>query len=109
MRPHRHIDPPKSETFVVLEGRVAVLVFDEQGQVTEAHRLGEGEPSIGIDLKAGLWHTILALSDEAVCFEVKPGPWQPSTDKDFAEWAPKEGDSTAEKYLTELEQKAIQF
>jgi len=31
--PHRHLDPAKDETLVVLAGRVGLLLFDESGQV----------------------------------------------------------------------------
>ena len=100
VRPHRHIDPPKAEAFLVLEGRAAILIFDDAGAVTESHLLG-GD-TIGIDLSPGIWHSIVALSDTVVCFEVKPGPWIPATDKDFAPWAPKEGEAEVEEYLAEL-------
>ena len=100
VRPHRHIDPPKSETFVVLEGRAAVLIFNEDGSIASRHVLGED--TLGIDLSSGLWHTIVALTDRAICFEVKPGPWQPATDKEFAPWAPAEGDPGVSDYLASL-------
>ncbi len=97
VRPHRHIDPPKAESFLVLEGRAAILIFDDDGQITDTHVLGSGV--MGIDLSPGIWHSIVALSDTVVCFEVKPGPWIPATDKDFAPWAPKEGEAGMEEYL----------
>src|SRR5262245_43743399 len=64
IQPHRHLDPPKSETFLVLEGKVAVLVFNEQGDVIERYQIGDDQnPRVwGIDLSPGMWHTILALS-----------------------------------------------
>ena len=101
IRPHRHLEPPKSETFLVLEGRVGVLVFNEAGDVIETHEAGDSlQPRVwGVDLEPGVWHTIVALSDRAVCFEVKPGPWQPATDKEFAGWAPPEGDSRVPEVL----------
>lgn len=92
--PHRHVTPPKSETFLVLRGEVAVFLFDDGGSVREAHRLSEPTQDAlpcAIDLDPGLWHSIAALSESAICFEVKPGPWAPATDKDFAPFAPREG------------------
>jgi cupin fold WbuC family metalloprotein len=104
IRPHRHSEPPKSETFLVLEGQAKFVIFDEHGNVIEQHELGDatGPRAWGIDCSPGTWHTIVALSDRAVCFEVKPGPWQPASDKEFAPWAPKEGDPSAEAYLQYL-------
>jgi cupin fold WbuC family metalloprotein len=100
VRPHRHLDPPKSETFVVLEGRAEVLIFNDDGTVASRHPLGE--ETLGIDLGPGIWHTVLALSDRVICFEVKPGPWAPASDKEFASWAPPEGDPAVSGYLESL-------
>lgn len=58
IQPHRHIEPPKVESFVALKG--------------------------------------------AVLFEVKQGPYQAISDKDFAPWAPAEGLAEAAQYLKRL-------
>jgi cupin fold WbuC family metalloprotein len=105
IRPHRHAFPPKPETFLVLEGAADVIVFDAEGVIEARHRLGgeSAEARVwGIDIPAGVWHTILARTARAVCFEVKPGPWEPASDKQFAEWAPAEGDPAVEEYLRRL-------
>jgi cupin fold WbuC family metalloprotein len=98
--PHRHLNPPKAESFVVLEGEIAFFIFDDAGHVTRTEILG-GDP-IGIDLTPGVWHTLTPLSEHAVCYEVKPGPYSAATDKDFAPWAPREGDPAAAAYLESL-------
>src|SRR5450631_4546153 len=38
--PHRHKDPPKSESFLVLEGELAFFFFDDSGNITSTHVLG---------------------------------------------------------------------
>ncbi len=98
--PHRHTTPPKAESFVVLAGRIVFFTFDDAGEITGTWILGTGQP--GIDIAAGVWHTLAVLSPEAVCFEVKPGPYTAASDKDFAPWAPHEGESGAAKYLERL-------
>jgi cupin fold WbuC family metalloprotein len=113
--PHRHQNPPKTESFVVLEGFVTVICFEDDGTVRSRHVLGQGPGadtlppafrglpvSRGIDVAPGIWHTIAAISPYAVCFEVKPGPWDPATDKEPAPWAPAEGDPKAPEYLAQL-------
>jgi cupin fold WbuC family metalloprotein len=105
IRPHRHSHPPKSETFVVLEGAADVIVFDEMGTITARYRLGAqpgAEHVWGIDLPPGVWHTILARTERVVCFEVKPGPWEPSSDKEFAAWAVAEDDPAAAAYVAQF-------
>ncbi len=102
--PHRHLLVPKPESFVVLRGELALFVFDDAGRVTETHVLGR-DGVVGIDLAPGVWHTTASLSDTAICFEVKPGPYDAATDKQFAPWAPREGDPAAAAYLAGLYEK----
>jgi cupin fold WbuC family metalloprotein len=98
--PHRHMNPPKPEGFIVLEGEVAAFTFTADGQVDQAFRLGRDKR--GIDLPAGVWHTFAVMSDHAVCYEAKPGPYSAANDKEFASWAPREGDPGATQYLANL-------
>ena len=104
IRPHRHLNPPKSEAFLVLEGVADVIVFNDEGTITARYRLGEGvdQKQWGVDLAPGLWHTVVAISERVVCYEVKPGPWEPGSDKEFANWAPAEGDDAANVLLERL-------
>jgi cupin fold WbuC family metalloprotein len=99
--PHRHVALPKPEAFVVLRGQLACFIFDDVGAVTQSAVLGAGG-LFGIDIAPGVWHTLLPLTAEAVCFEVKPGPWDPATDKEFAPWAPREGEPGAAAYADHL-------
>ena len=98
--PHRHSDPPKSESFLVLEGELAFFTFDDAGHITGTHVLGRD--ARGVDIQPGVWHTIAVLTAYVVCFEVKPGPYLAANDKDFAPWAPREGDPQARAYLDSL-------
>lgn len=102
--PHRHLRPPKAESFLVVEGCLVLICFEDDGTVRSRHFLGDRPPATarGIDLEPGVWHTLTAVTEHAVCFEVKPGPWDPATDKEFAPWAPREGDPRAQEYLRGL-------
>jgi cupin fold WbuC family metalloprotein len=98
--PHRHTDPPKSESFLALSGEIAFFLFDDAGDVIRTEILGRD--TIGIDIPPGVWHSLAVLTPEAVCYEVKPGPYSAANDKDFAPWAPREGDPSAAEYLESL-------
>ena len=98
--PHRHLDPPKAESFLILRGEVAFFTFDDSGRIRGIRMLGGRQ--IGIDIQPGVWHTMAVLSEHAVCFEVKPGPYSAANDKDFAPWAPREGSPEASTYLDSL-------
>jgi cupin fold WbuC family metalloprotein len=105
IRPHRHLAPPKSETFLVLEGVAEAILFDDGGAISARYALGAETPEgrlWGIDLPAGVWHTVLPRTERVVCFEVKPGPWEPATDKEFALWAPAEGSPAVAAYCQML-------
>jgi cupin fold WbuC family metalloprotein len=101
-QPHRHVTPPKAESWILLEGSVRFFTFDDTGAITSVRELAANSPTFGIDLAAGEWHTLCVTSACAVIFEVKPGPWDPATDKDFAAWAPPEGAPEVAGYLQAL-------
>jgi cupin fold WbuC family metalloprotein len=98
--PHRHLDPPKSESFLVLDGELVFFTFDDAGEIASRHVLGGAVH--GIDIAPGVWHTLAVLSPHAVCYEVKPGPYLAASDKDFAPWAPREGDPDVPAFLARL-------
>lgn len=98
-QPHRHVTPPKAESWILLQGAVRFFTFDDSGAIISARDLAANSATFGIDLPPGAWHTLCVTSEYAVIFEVKPGPWDPATDKDFAAWAPSEGAPEAPAYL----------
>ncbi len=105
VRPHRHLDPPKSESLVLLQGQLGYVSFREDGLPDEeSFLLLDSERGVyGCDIRPGVWHTIFALAPDAVLFEVKPGPYSAANDKDFASWAPLEYSPEAAAYLAGIE------
>ncbi|OPZ59355.1 MAG: hypothetical protein BWY87_01045 [Deltaproteobacteria bacterium ADurb.Bin510] len=97
-RPHRH----KPETALVVRGRFDLLTFDDEGQVLERLELGPQAEMLGFELEAGVWHTWVSLSDDAILFETKAGPYTPLTEADFAPWAPAEGAAAVPAFLQRL-------
>lgn len=100
VRPHRHHWVPKDETLVAVQGLLGVLVFDDAGQVIQQFKLGSQShagPDVGpvVDMPAGTWHTVLALTPGAVLLEGKAGPFDPQAPREFADWAPEEGTAQA--------------
>ncbi len=95
VRPHRHLDPPRSETVLVVAGALGVVVFDDAGTVAEVVKLEAGGATFGVDLSAGTWHGLVALEPGTVFFETKPGPYVAPAPPDWAPWAPAEGDASA--------------
>lgn len=103
--PHVHAVPPKAESIILLQGSLAFIPFSESGEpdLDAAALLSRETNIMGVDYRAGLWHTFFALEPDTAVFEIKPGPYDPETDKQFAPWAPPEGDAAARRYLAQLE------
>lgn len=98
VRPHRHQrEQPEAgfECFVVLQGAVGLLLFDAGGRVIGRERLQAVGPVRGVELREGVWHSLVALEPHSVIFELKQGPYQPTADKDFLPGFPLEGSSAA--------------
>lgn len=104
IRPHRHTDPPKPECFMAVRGRMALIVFDDDGEIRQVLPFGSGCDTLAIDLPAGQWHSIVVLESGSIFFETKPGPYVPMSDKDFAPWAPEENSPDVGSYLSALTQ-----
>jgi cupin fold WbuC family metalloprotein len=94
-RPHRHA-PSRWELFLVLRGAADYLIFDDTGRVTE--RLSLAANGSLVEIPGACWHSVAVRRPGTLLFEVKPGPYDPRTDKEFAAWAPPEGHATAAGY-----------
>ena len=105
IRPHRHLSPPKDEAVLLLRGAAGVAGFDDQGNLQRdgTQMLTVGGPVFGVDLRAGTWHTLVAMEPGTVLYELKSGPYAPFDDKDFAPWAPAPDTDEAKRYLKKLE------
>jgi|GEM_PF-50956 len=105
VRPHRHLNPPKAESIILLQGMLAYVSFSDDGLPEEGGLvlIDSARGVYGCDIRPGIWHTIFALAPDTVLFEVKPGPYDPSVDKEFAPWSPAEYSEEAAAFLAELE------
>ena len=102
IRPHRHLDPEKGESIVILRGRLGVIAFDEQGSITQHSLLVPGGNAVAVNVPCGVFHTFVSLERGTVFFETKAGPYKPITEEESAHWAPGEGSAEATPYLESL-------
>lgn len=113
IRPHRHSLDPKEECLIAIRGLFAFIGFCERGSIESITLFGSDKYSqqlsiaSGIELQAGVWHTVVSLVENSILFEVKSGPFDPSVAKDFAPWAPQEGCARATQYFEFLKQKCL--
>jgi cupin fold WbuC family metalloprotein len=101
--PHKHIG--KSESFHIVEGRLDVVVFSDDGNVTDVIPMGDYRSGRVFFYRMAdpAYHTLVVRSEEVVFHETSGGPFAREANI-YAEWAPDERDTlAAERFLTELE------
>ena len=103
MQPHHHPAAGKIERIHLLEGKLAVLYFDEAGTVTDVIVLERGGREV-VEVPGFTWHTYVMLSDSAITYETMMGRYEPATWKEFAGWAPPESSSASGAYLQTLKE-----
>lgn len=97
MRPHRHSEEHKWELFLVLKGQLDLLIFDDEGKVTQRHSLSP-ETNRAIEIPPGTWHGYACMESGTVGLEIKEGAYIPTPQEDFAPWSPAEGEDGANAY-----------
>lgn len=102
IRPHRHLDPEKDETFVLMSGRLGVVTFADDGSVVETVLLSRETGNLAADMPSGVYHTAVSLEPGTVFYEAKAGPYLPLTEEEKAPWAPAEGDPAVQGYLERM-------
>ena len=87
VRPHMH--KKKSESFMVLNGKVDVVIFHKNGNVKNIIEMGS--PSSGhyfyLKIPAGTYHSMIFHSKKTVYQEAVLGPFS-AGDTIFAKWSP---------------------
>jgi len=101
--PHRHLDAAKDETFIVLRGRLGLVLFDDAGDIILTQIIEAGRDVCGVDIPRGTWHSIVSLAPGSVFFEAKAGPYLPFAPEEKASWAPAENGAGAKEYLERLQ------
>ena len=102
IRPHRHADPNKDESMVMVRGSMGLVAFDDEGRVSDTRVMAVGGEAFAVDIPHGRYHTAISLEPGSVFFEAKAGPYRPLTDDELAPWAPAEGTTEAVEYLAHL-------
>lgn len=101
MQPHLHPGDEKIEMIYLVQGKVAVLFFDDKGSVIKCTLL-EKEGVDMIAVPAFTWHTYVMLSPSAITYETMMGRYDPQTWKDFFTIAPAENTPESVEYLALL-------
>ena len=111
VRPHRHrraVGVNGFEFFLVLQGTLGVAVLNERGEIGRWEQASAQGPTRGIELAEGTYHTLVALEPDTVILELKEGPYNPGSDKEFLAQFPLEGTGEAEALVAMWEQSCRQ-
>lgn len=100
--PHKHTDPDKTEIFLILRGRVLVLEFNDKGEIVDYIILNFESGNKGVEIPPNSWHSIIALEENSVLYEIKGGTFIKETDKVFANWAPEEGTKESKEFINKI-------
>jgi len=89
VRPHKHIN--KVESFHIIEGKVDILLFDEDGRINNLIPMGDyaSGRKFFYRLPPSYFHTLIIRSEVLVFHEITNGPFNPD-DTVWADWAPEE-------------------
>jgi len=102
VRPHRHrrISGMNGfEFFLVIQGELGIIIMDEDGKMLHQERVSANGSTCGVELPQGTYHTIVALAPDTIILELKEGPYNASTDKEFIDAFPTEGTSAAKQMV----------
>lgn len=102
VRPHKHENPNKREVFIILCGSILIVIFDDQGNIIQHLLLNNSTDNYGIEIPEKTWHMAISLQSGSVVYEIKDGPYSPIDDKNFAPWAPEEGNQACHQFLKNI-------
>jgi cupin fold WbuC family metalloprotein len=107
VRPHRHRRASEVngfEFFLVLQGELGIMVMDEQGQILHREQVSAQGKTRGIELAEGTYHSLIALAPDTAILELKEGPYDLRTDKEFLTIFPEEGTLAAQEQVKRWQQ-----
>ena len=108
MQPHLHPGEEKIEKMYLVQGKFAVLLFSDKGEIDQIIILEKGKTEY-IEIPSFTWHTYVMLTKTVVSYETMMGKYNPETWKTLAKWAPAENTKESVAYLNELKQKAKEY
>ena len=101
--PHRHL-LSKTETSICIQGKVAVVVFDDKGKLIDYCIIGPKEKSLGTIINTKKYHSSIALEKASVLLEFTEGPYDAKTHKQRASWAPADGSERGGKWVEDVKE-----
>lgn len=108
IRPHCHGPAQGVESIFAIRGLMALVSFDDNGNILQVQKFGAGihasspDVMVGFEISPSEWHTVVSMEPGSILLEVKSGPFDPESPKFLAAWAAEEGSEAATGYLESL-------
>lgn len=97
IRPHRHPEAHKWELFIVLEGELELLIFNDDGAIAERMPLSASATRV-VEIPAGTWHSYICKKPGTLALEIKQGGYLPTKEQDFLPSSPAENTAEVKAY-----------
>ena len=98
IRPHRHPQAHKWELFILLQGELDVLLFDDAGDILQRIPLSAATTRV-VEIPPNTWHSYVSKKSGTLALEIKQGAYLPSPEEDFLPMAPAENSAEVAAYL----------
>lgn len=77
---HRHLN--SDETLVILQGKVIIIYFDDDGHTKERIEMSQNSGTNVVDIPRGVWHTV-EVTEPVALLEIKEGPYRPLNENEI--------------------------
>jgi cupin fold WbuC family metalloprotein len=105
IRPHRHPETHKWELFIVLEGELELLLFNDAGEITERIPLSADACRV-VEIPPNTWHSYVCLQSGTLALEVKQGGYLPTAEQDYLAMSPAENTPEVSAYIESIKKSA---
>jgi len=106
IRPHRHPQAHKWELFIVLEGELDLLLFNDSAELVERITLSAVATRV-VEIPPNTWHSYISKKSGTLALEIKQGAYLPSPEEDFLSMSPAENTEAAATYLNWMKNKTL--
>ncbi|MDO5572167.1 MAG: WbuC family cupin fold metalloprotein [Bacteroidales bacterium] len=80
---HRHLHPSRKETYILIQGKLDIVRYNEEGYITSRSELSKESGNIIAEMLPGDWHTLDIKKPDTVIVEIKKGPYIPFPEIDL--------------------------
>lgn len=75
--------PSSSETLIALRGKLRILIYNSNKEVTGDFVIAPDSENIGYHIEKGVWHQVQSLEEGTLVFETREGPYEPLNENDI--------------------------